>query len=250
MPHEMKRWDRLLASLALSQGDRFIVQSPREEARLKAIMPAAQVRTCPLPVFDLNQQKRIHKNTALSQLGLSPTGPVLLCFGIVRAYKGICYAIEAISELKKRGRRYHLLVAGEIWEDKRLYLNQIENLGIADQVTLDDRYIPNEEVSRYFSAADVFLAPYIDGTQSAAIKLALGYGLPIVASDILTDDMLPQPPRVLFVRPGNVNDLSSAIETASNLGVSVNSSTNFINDSWSRLIKIIERMVSDPENLI
>jgi len=250
MPHEIKRWDRWLATLALSQSNRFIVQSIREEARLLALLPEAQVETCPLPVFDLNQPKRLPKNTAFSQLGLSPTGPVLLCFGIVRAYKGIRYAIEAIAELKERGHRYHLLVAGEIWEDKRLYLDQIGKLGIADQVTLDDRYIPNEEISKYFSAADVFLAPYIDGTQSAAIKLALGYGLPIVASDILTDEMLAQSPQVLFVRPGNATELSSAIVTASKLGVGMNSSTVLVNESWSRLVRIIERMVSNQENLI
>ena len=247
MPHETKRWDRYLATMALFQGDKFIVQSFREKGRLEALLPAAQVETCSLPVFDLIQTRKLPQNTALNKLGLSPTGPVLLCFGIVRAYKGIRFAIEAIAELKKRGQRYHLLVAGEIWEDKHFYLDQIEKLGIADQITLDDRYIPNEEVINFFSAADVFLAPYTDGTQSAAIKLALGYGLPIVASDILIDDMLAQSPQVIIIKPGITTELSSAIESAKNLGVGVELSDDFVNESWSRLVRTIESMISQQE---
>ena len=42
------------------------------------------------------------------------------------------------------------------------------------QVTLVDRYISSEEVGLYFSAADIFAAPYTSGTQSAAVKAALG----------------------------------------------------------------------------
>lgn len=250
IPHEEKSWDRWLATLALSQGDRFIVQSSREEARLKTLLPEAEVKMCSMPVFDLSQPKRITKEIALNQLGLSPAGPVLLCFGIVRAYKGIRYAIEALAELKKRGQIYHLLIAGEMWEDKRIYLDQIEESGVTNEVTIEDRYIPNEEVNLYFSAADIFLAPYVDGTQSAAIKLALGYGLPIVATDILVDEMLAQSSSVLFIKPGSASELSSAIEKISNMGSGKIISTDNIKQSWSDLVGIIEGMASNQENLI
>jgi hypothetical protein len=49
-----------------------------------------------------------------------------------------------------------LLISGEIWGSKQEYLDQVQELGIADQVIFDDRYIPNEEVGVLFSAADVF----------------------------------------------------------------------------------------------
>lgn len=245
MPHEVKRWDTWLANLALSRGDRFIVQSNREEKRLRALLPKAEIQTCPLPVFDLNQSKGLSRGAAIEQIDLDPAGPILLCFGIVRPYKGLQYAIQAVAGLEELGQTYHLLVAGEIWEDKQLYVDLVHQLNITKQVTFEDRYIPNEEIENYFSAANVFLAPYIDGTQSAAIKLALGYGVPIVASDILADDMLTQSSRAFFVPPGDVTALSRAIESAVNLKGSMQPATNLVEESWTRLVRTIEGMVSN-----
>ncbi len=245
MPHEVKRWDTWLATLALSQGDRFIVQSNREDKRLRALLPKAEIETCPLPVFDLNQSKGLSKGAALKQIDFDPVGPVLLCFGIVRPYKGLQYAIQAVARLRELGQTYHLLVAGEIWEDKQLYIDLVHQLNLTNQVTFEDRYIPNEEIGNYFSAADVFLAPYVDGTQSAAIKLALGYGVPIVASDILADDLLTQSSRAFFVPPGDVTALLQAIESAVSLKGSMQPATNLVEESWTRLVRMIEGMVSN-----
>jgi glycosyltransferase involved in cell wall biosynthesis len=248
MPHEKKRWDPWLAKLALSQGDKFIIQSSREEQRLLALFPSANVSICSMPIFDLNQPKVLTKSMARQQLGISLTKPVLLCFGIVRPYKGLQFAIEAVAKLNLKAKPYHLLVAGEIWDDKQRYQDLIDHLKLTEQVTLEDRYIPNDEIGRYFSAADVFLAPYIDGTQSAAIKLALGYGLPIVASDILADDILTHNPQVLFVPPGDSIALSTAIEAATNLEYRLYPTHDLVKESWTRLVNTIEDIVSDLED--
>lgn len=58
-------------------------------------------------------------------------------------------------------------------------------------VLISDRYIPNEEIPIYFSAADIFIAPYISGTQSAVLKIARGYELPVVLTDAIQDTDLP-----------------------------------------------------------
>ena len=245
MPHEVKPWDTWLATLALSQGDRFIVQSNREDKRLRALLPEAETETCPLPVFNLHQSKDLSRDAALKQIKLDPPGPVLLCFGIARPYKGLQYAIQAVARLKEVGQTYHLLVAGEIWEDKQLYIDLIHELNLTNQVTLEDRYVPNEEIGNYFSAADVFLAPYVDGTQSAAIKLALGYGVPIVASDILADDMLTQSSRAFFVPPRDVTALSQAIESAASIKSGMQPRIDLVEESWTRLVSMIEGMVSN-----
>jgi glycosyltransferase involved in cell wall biosynthesis len=75
-----------------------------------------------------------------------------------------------------------LVVAGEFWEDKRLCLERIERLGIADRVIIEDRYIPNEEVPVYFSAADVLVAPYRRVTGSGVVQMARGFGLPAITT--------------------------------------------------------------------
>jgi glycosyltransferase involved in cell wall biosynthesis len=104
----------------------------------------------------------------------------LLFFGIVREYKGLKDVLAAMPEIQARLGKVVLLVAGEFWEDKRPYLEMIERLGIGDLVIIEDRYIPNEEVGLYFSAADVIVAPYRQVTGSGAMQMATGFGLPVI----------------------------------------------------------------------
>lgn len=73
-----------------------------------------------------------------------------------------------------------LLVAGEFWEDKASYLGRVQQLQISELVRIDDRYIPNQEVGLYFSAADVLVAPYRHMTGSAVVGLAKAFELPTI----------------------------------------------------------------------
>jgi glycosyltransferase involved in cell wall biosynthesis len=120
---------------------------------------------------------------------LSDQAVILLFFGLIRPYKGLEILIKSLGELRKEGILPYLLVVGEFWESVQSYLNLIDELGLIDQVRIIDRFIPNEEVGLYFSAADIYVAPYIDGTQSGSIKVAMSYRLPILVSDRVVSDL-------------------------------------------------------------
>jgi len=47
-----------------------------------------------------------------------------------------------------------------------------------------DQRIPFEEVERYFAACDVVALPYLEGTTSGVLKLALAFGKPVAASQV------------------------------------------------------------------
>ncbi|MDP1547596.1 MAG: glycosyltransferase [Anaerolineales bacterium] len=214
MPHEPRIWDRWLARLALGQGHSFLVQTGREKERLLSILPQAQTTMSPLPIYDMFAGQRIPIAKAKQRLGLPADEPVALFFGIIRPYKGLRFAIQAIAELHARDKVVNLLVAGEFWEDVTVYMQLIEQLGLSAQVKIDNRYIPDEEVGLYFSAADVFVASYIGGTQSAAVKMALGFGLPVVISKSLSSADLADETahRLYWVDPTDVVALADAIE--------------------------------------
>jgi len=241
MPHETRFVDRFLARLALSRGKGFIVQSAREETRLRQFLPNGDIRVCPHPVYDLFNQGAMPKDQARRALGLPLDAPVALFFGIVRPYKGLRYLIEAIAKLHERGRDVHLLVAGEFWEDVRQYERQIRDLGLEEWVHVDNRYIPNEEVGKYFSAADMLVAPYVDGTQSGAIKVAMGFGLPVVATEIIAQDM---PDGVKVVQAGDASALACQIEDCLNAGSSATYRPS--TSTWKHLQDTISAMVSVP----
>lgn len=190
LPHETRIWDRTLAWLTLSQSNRFIVQTPREKERLVDLLPQAKLEICPHPIYDQYTSDRLDRKTALERLSLPPDQPVILFFGIVRPYKGLSVLLDAARQLRLQGEPFFLVVAGEFWEPESRYLEQIQRYGLQDQVRLVNQYIPDEDVPAYFSAAEIFVAPYLNSTQSGAVKLAMGFGIPIVVSDVLYQDVM------------------------------------------------------------
>jgi len=45
-----------------------------------------------------------------------------------------------------------------------------------------NRYVPNEEVARWFAAADVAALPYREATGSGIAQVAFGAGVPVIAT--------------------------------------------------------------------
>jgi glycosyltransferase involved in cell wall biosynthesis len=214
IPHEARPWDVWLARMALHQGQAFIVHAPHQKDRLVSIISDANIKSVPIPAFPRFSQQNITKAEARLRLNLHTELPILLFFGIVRPYKGLKYLIDAQACLRERGRPVFLVVAGEFWEDKNIYLEQIDKLNLAELVRIEDRYVPNEEADLLFCASDVLVAPYTGGTQSAVARLAMGYGLPTIVTDKIAADLLVENQGHMKVVPaGHVHALAEAIET-------------------------------------
>ena len=189
LPHEVRWWDAFLTKVVLRWSTRFIVQSASEKERLLTLIPNASISVVPHPVYDMFADQRIPRDEARRQLGLPLDTPALLFFGIVREYKGLRDVLVALPQVRERLGEVMLLIAGEFWDDKQPYLEVIDQLGLEDIVVVDDRYIPNEEVGAYFSAADVLVAPYHRVTGSGVVNMAMGFGLPVImtAAEQLAD---------------------------------------------------------------
>lgn len=212
LPHETHWWDVWLIRLVLHWGSRFIVQSEDEQQRLLTCLPNAWTTVCPLPVFDMFAGERIPKEEAQQQLGLLVGVPVLLFFGIVRAYKGLADLLAIVPQVRDRLGKVLLLVVGEFWEDKAPYLAQIEALHIADSIIIEDRYVRNEEVALYFSAADVLVAPYREVTGSAVVQMGIGFRCPIITTRVGSlGELSKNNPSMTLVAPRDGVALADAI---------------------------------------
>jgi glycosyltransferase involved in cell wall biosynthesis len=108
---------------------------------------------------------------------------VLLFFGYVRAYKGLGHLLDAVLELDPADG-YHLLVVGEFYEPREKFAAQLEALLARGQLTLVDRYVPNEDVAQYYLAADLVMVPYLTATQSGIVQMAYGFDRPVVATNV------------------------------------------------------------------
>lgn len=234
-PHEKRWFDLWLVRATLKLGDAYVVQSIQEKDKLLQLFPGARIFFHPHPVYLPFAEQKISKIEAKARLGLDPNLPVALFFGIVRPYKGLSLLLEAVAALRQQGQKIQALIAGEFWDNIQKYIRLIERLEISDLVRLEDRYIPNEEVPLYFSAADVFVAPYTAGTQSGAVKLAMGFGLPIVVSEVIVDEFIKSYSDVQIVKIDRLIEISDALLQASQRERAVEGGSNTSGYSWKSL---------------
>ena len=184
LPHERHAVDPWLTRLGLRWGNQFIVQSSDEAQLLRSLRPRAKIKILPHPVYDFSSHHRIPQPEARRKLNLPKDGLVFLFFGIVRKYKGLMELLELWPVIRSELGKAILVIAGEFWEAKGLYLTRIKELGLEGAVVIDDRYIPNEELGIYFSAADAVLAPYLQTTGSGVAQIARGFGKPVVTRPV------------------------------------------------------------------
>ena len=242
LPHEKRAFDRWLARRALEKADRYIIMTEKEKGRLLGLLPeAGKIDIAPLPIDHSFKPTRLSREALRQQMDLPDNQVVILYFGIVRPYKGLGVLIDALKVIADQGNAAQLLIVGEFWEDKAKYLSQIQSLGLTDCVHVYDRYIPDDEVAGFFKAADLFVAPYIDGTQSAALKTALGFGLPVVVTDVITDviiDSLPERCRV--VRAGDAADLADGIMAQIKVSPQTQEQIQrMIAQSWTPMVSVV-----------
>jgi len=183
-PHETNAVWRRLTRAALGGADALIVHAAAVRREAEGLAPGVPVVEAFLPVFG-----NVAEATGPAQPGAvaelrervgATDRPLLLTFGYVRPYKGVADAIAAVGLASTDAA---LLVAGECWDGAEQYARAVDAAGVSDRVTLDFRYVPNDEIPVMFAAADAVLLPYRTATQSAVAALAFAFERPVVATD-------------------------------------------------------------------
>jgi len=183
IPHEKSVIDRLLTKYFTGCIDGAVVMSRSVGEDLKMFRSDIPVKLNPHPLFD-NYGPAIPRNEALKKLNLPEENEYLLFFGFIRAYKGLDLLIEAFSNEKLRNRKLKLLVAGEFYESDAPYKEQIKKHGLEEEVIFYDRFIREDEVSSFFSAADLVVQPYRSATQSGVTQIAYHFEKPMLVTDV------------------------------------------------------------------
>jgi glycosyltransferase involved in cell wall biosynthesis len=180
VPHERTPFDKALTKLAFKYVDIVVVHSERDLKVAEAWFPRQQIEQLFHPVYDFFGSN-LNREAARAKLGFAR--PTLLFFGGIRRYKGLEYLLESLLLVLRRVP-VELVIAGEFFGNRGRYARLIEKLGIGNQIQLLDRYVQDEEVGVLFRAADLVVAPYVSGTQSGALSIAVAFGVPVVATDV------------------------------------------------------------------
>ncbi|MGB3130973.1 MAG: glycosyltransferase, partial [Saprospiraceae bacterium] len=119
-----------------------------------------------------------------SKFGFNNSDKVLLFFGYIRHYKGLDILIESLKILRSEDKSYKLLVAGESYENEKIYLDLISEYKLESAVHMENKFISNEDVGVYFYASDVAVLPYRSATQSGILNMAYGFNKPVVITNV------------------------------------------------------------------
>lgn len=180
IPHEKRFFDAPANRYFLKYNDGFVVMSDKVLADLLSIRPNAKYLRIDHPIYS-QFGERMKRAEALNQLKLNEDRKYLLFFGFIRDYKGLDILLEALSDLSPD---IHLIIAGEVYGSFEKYDQIIKESDLKKRVHIYDQYIADEEVSKFFSAADVCVLPYKGATQSGITAISKHFEIPSIVTDV------------------------------------------------------------------
>ena len=211
-PHERHLTDKPFNRYYLHSVDGFVYMSEQVHSELRAYSDAPALFS-PHPLFE-NFGERVERSEACVRLGLDPANRYVLFFGLIRDYKGLDLLLDAWAQLRRadrtEGRR--LIVAGEFYTAREPYLNRIADNGLQDEVLLHDRFIPDDDVKYYFSAADFVVQPYKTATQSGVTQIAYQFCVPMVVTAVGGLPEIVPDGRVGYVCPPTAEGVAAAMD--------------------------------------
>jgi glycosyltransferase involved in cell wall biosynthesis len=150
--------------------------------------------------------------TARRSLGLEPQSEVALFFGYIREYKGLDVLLEAWPTVKDARRGARLLVAGDPVRLAPQRRDELETWATRLGAIHQFGFIPFNDVSRYFRAANALVMPYRHISQSGVLFLALSLGVPVVATRVgALPEVLRDGESALLVPPESPAVLAEAL---------------------------------------
>lgn len=207
-PHEHHIIDRPCNHYYLGAVDGFVYMSEQVHGELKAYT-AAPALFSPHPMFE-NFGKAVECDEACRRIGIDPAQKYTLFFGLIRDYKGLDLLLKAWAKWMPDGRK--LLIAGEFYASREKYISLIEELGLQDRVVLHDRFIADEDVKYYFSAADALVLPYRTATQSGVTQIAYNFSLPMIVTRVGGLPEIVPDGRVGLVCEADAESIKEALE--------------------------------------
>jgi len=110
----------------------------------------------------------------------------LLFFGQIKEVKGLDILLEALGKIKGKGKsNFKLTIAGKIWKDDFYKYNKIiKKKNLINNVKLDVKYIPDDEISNFFEKTDLVILPYKRIYQSGVLLKAISYKKAVLVSNL------------------------------------------------------------------
>lgn len=184
IPHEKSLLDKLLPPYFIKSMDGFVALSKSVLDDVKTLDNQEKPKCfVPHPLYD-HFGEIMERDEAIKHLNLDANYHYMLFFGLVRAYKGLDLLIDAFANDRLRNYPVKVIVAGEFYDDPKPYFEQIEKLGLQDNIIIVNQYISDEDVKYYFNGSDIIVQPYKSATQSGVTQVAYHFEKPMLVTNV------------------------------------------------------------------
>jgi glycosyltransferase involved in cell wall biosynthesis len=251
--HEANPIDKFLTKIGLKSASKFLALSRIVEKEVKQYSKDKKVYRSELPVYDCyKHNEQMDQKLLMKEFGFEEDSLVLLFFGYVRNYKGLDILIEAFPKILSSNQKARLLIVGEFYDNPSEYFELIKKLKIENKVKVINQFVPNEEVGKYYQAADVVILPYRSATQSGILNVAYGLNKPVIVTDVGGLAEFVDEGKTGFVVEPNSPD---AIANGVNKFISVRNTTDFTSfiderirkNSFNQLPEIFELILAESK---
>ncbi len=190
----------------LERMDAVVTLSEYGARRLREEAAVAAERVRVIPHGALDYLTRLEDEAPLPGELAAVEGPVVLCFGLIRPYKGVDVLLRA----------FRSITGAELWVVGRplgLSLDPLRELAARapGRVRFVPRFVPDRELPAYFRRADLVVLPHRDAEQSGVLYAALAFGKAIVMSDVGGFGEVAAHGAGRLVPPGDPDALAEAI---------------------------------------
>lgn len=117
---------------------------------------------------------RLPRETPLAPELAAVESPVVMCFGVVRPYKGVDVLVDAFRSVE----------GAELWVVGRPLGVSLESLRAPANVRFVPRYVADDELPAFFRRADLLVLPHRTVDVSGVLFAGLAFGKPMVLSDV------------------------------------------------------------------
>lgn len=249
IPHEPNVLDKFLPPYFVKSMDGFMALSESVVHDIEYFDKKNRPkRFSPHPIYD-HYGKRLSRENALSLLNLSPDSRYVLFFGFIRGYKGLDLLLDAFADNRVKEDNVKLIVAGEFYGDSAPYLKKIKELGIENRIVLCTDFIPDSEVNRYFSAADMVAQPYKTATQSGVTQIAFHFEKPMLVTNVGGLPEIVPDGKIGYVVEPDAQQIADALHRFFAENKQTEFEQNIVEEkkkyAWSRFVESIEEIATD-----
>jgi glycosyltransferase involved in cell wall biosynthesis len=192
--------------------DAVVAHSEHSAARLRdeVGLDPAKVRVIPHGAFDYLTKLPEEKPLPAELEGAE--GPVILCFGLLRPYKGVENLIEAYGRIVRDGAASdaELWIVGNPRMDVAPLRRQAAEAG--GRIRFVTRFVDDAEIPAIFRRADLVVLPYLDAEHSGVLYTGLAFGRPLVLSAVGGFPEVAETGAARLVPPGDTAALASTLQ--------------------------------------